>query len=169
VKIGSQPALDFSVGMMFLQRPDANTDVIPPSNVLVFDMFTILENTFEQLAISKQTAYSVATHVAFWTAVADDNPLLRVVTIEYLLDVGHTLLEDVKISTNKNNGSLAAGGTMVIISTDDCAAMQALIDTMPSPLCLARQPMCTPVAVVDRSGSVVQMMMSFICSCRNKR
>ena len=59
VEIGSQPALDFGVGMMSLPRPDANTARMPPNctnNVLVFDMFTILENTFEQLAITKQTA-----------------------------------------------------------------------------------------------------------------
>ena len=159
VAIGAQPALDFGVGMMFLPRPDANTALTPPNNILVFDMFTILENTFEQLAITKQTAYSVATHVAFWTAVADENPLLRVVTIEYLLDVGH-ILEDVKISTN--NGSLAAGGTMVPISTDDCVAMQALIDAMASPLCLARQPLCTPVALLDNNGPLVQTFVTVV-------
>lgn len=149
VEVGSQPALDFGVGIMFLPRPEANTALTPPNNILVFDMFTILENTFEQLAITKRTAYSVATHVAFWTAVAEDNPLVRVVTIEYLLDVGH-LLDDIKISTN--NGSLTAGGSMVPISADDCTAMQTLIDSMPSPLCLTRQPLCTPVVVVDNTG-----------------
>jgi hypothetical protein len=159
VDVGSQPALDFGVGMMFLPKPEPNTQHTPPNNVLVFDMFTILENTFEQIAITKRTAYSVATHVAFWTAVAYDNPLLRVVTIEYLLDVGH-ILEDIKISTN--NGSLAAGGSMVPISTDDCAAMQALIDAMNSPLCLSRQRLCTPVAVVDGSGATQQTFVTIV-------
>jgi hypothetical protein len=121
-------------------------------------MFTILENTFEQIAITKRTAYSVATHVAFWTAVAHDNPLLRIVTIEYLLDVGH-ILEDIKISTN--NGSLAEGSTMVQILADDCVAMQALIDAMDSPLCLARQRLCTPVAIADGTDTLAD-----VCHCR---
>lgn len=159
VEIGAQQALDFGVGMMFLPRPELNTAGTPSNNVLVFDMFTILENTFEQLAISKRTAYSVATHVAFWTAVAANNPLLRVVTIEYLLDVGHVLL-DVKMSTN--NGSLASGGKMVPIGAEDCAAMQALVDAMPSPLCLARQPLCTPVATFDSSGFLLQTFVTVV-------
>ncbi len=79
VDVGSQPALDFGVGIMFLPQPELNTLQTPPNNVLVFDMFTVLENTFEQIAITKRTAYSVATHVAFWTAVTHDNPLLRIV------------------------------------------------------------------------------------------
>ena len=159
VEVGAQPALDFGVGMMFLPQPEANTEHTPPNNVLVFDMFTVLENTFEQIAITKRTAYSVATHVAFWTAVAHENPLLRVVTIEYLLDVGH-ILEDIKISTN--NGSLAEGGTMVPISEEDCVAMQALIDAMDSPLCLARQRLCTPVAIADGAGALQQTFVTVV-------
>ena len=127
VEIDSQPALDFSVDMMFLPRPHANTELTPPNNVLVFDMFTILEKTFSQIAITKRTAYSVDTHVAFWTAVVNNNPLLRVVTVEYLLDVRH-LLEEIKISTN--NVLLAADDTMVPISSHDCVAMQALMMMM---------------------------------------
>ena len=50
---------------------------------------------------------------------------IRVVSIEYLLDLGH-LLTDVRLSVN--NGSLAAGGSMVPVAPADCAAMQALVD-----------------------------------------
>ena len=158
-QVGSQLALDFGVGMMFLPLPDVNTALTPPNNILVFDMFTVLENTFQQLAITKRTAYSVATHVAFWTSVAYDNPLLRVVTVEYLLDTGH-VLEDIKMSVN--NGSIPAGGKMVPISVQDCAGMQELIDAMPSSLCLVRQKLCTPVSVVDRTGSVAQTFVTVV-------
>jgi hypothetical protein len=158
-EVGSQPALDFGVGIMFLPQPDANTALTPPNNVLVFDMFTILENTFEQLAITKRTAYSVATHVAFWTAVAEDHPLVRVVTIEYLLDVGH-LLTDIKISTN--NGSLAAGGSMLPISAEDCSAMQTLVDAMPNPQCLSRQRLCEPVPLIDGVGPNLQTWVTVV-------
>lgn len=157
--VGSQPALDFGVGMMFLPKPEANTQQTPPNNVLVFDMFTVLENTFEQIAITKRTAYSVATHVAFYTAVSFENPQVRVVTIEYLLDVGH-VLEDIKISTN--NGSLKQGGSMVPISADDCTAMQALLDSMDSALCLARQRLCTPVTIIDNAGPVQQAFVTIV-------
>jgi len=152
-ELGTQPALDFGVGMVFLPRPHANAEAPPPNNLLIFDMFTVLENTFEQLAIMKQTSYSVASHVAFWTAAAQGNALLRVVTIEYLLDLGH-LLTDVKVSIN--NGSLAAGGDMVPITPADCAAMQALVDALPDARCLAQHPLCTPTRYVEGSGAGVQ-------------
>jgi hypothetical protein len=152
-ELGTQPALDFGIGMMFLPQPDANTAASPPNNLLIFDMFTVLENTFEQLAIMKQTSYSIATHVAFWTAAAQSDPRIRVVSIEYLLDLGHTLT-DVKLSVN--NGSLAAGGSMVPISPADCAAAQALVDALPDARCIARQPLCEPARYVEGSGAELQ-------------
>jgi hypothetical protein len=158
-QVGSQLALDFGVGMMFLPRPDVHTALTPPNNILVFDMFTVLENTFQQLVITKRTAYSVATHVAFWTSVAYDNPLLRVVTVEYLLDSGH-VLEDIKMSVN--NGSIAAGGKMLPISVEDCQAMQELIDAMPSSLCLLQQRLCTPVSVTDQMTSIAQTFVTVV-------
>ena len=152
-EVGSQPALDFGVGMMFLPRPDANTALLPPNNLLVFDMFTVLENTFEQLAMTKRTSYSIATHVAFWTAVADEDADVRLVTIEYLLDKGY-LLESIKIATN--NGTMGAGGSMAPITEADCAEMQALVDALENPSCITRHPLCKPVLVVEGSGEDVQ-------------
>jgi hypothetical protein len=153
VEVGSQPALDFGIGMMFLPRPDSNTELLPPNNMLVFDMFTVLENTFEQLAMTKRTSYSIATHVAFWTVVADEDPDVRLVTIEYLLDKGY-LLEQVKISTN--NASLSEGGSMLPITAEDCAAMQALVDGLSLPHCITKHPLCTPVVIVEGVGADVQ-------------
>jgi len=152
-ELGTQPALDFGIGMMFLPHPDANTAASPPNNLLIFDMFTVLENTFEQLALMKQTSYSIATHVAFWTAAAQSDPRIRVVSIELLLDLGHALT-DVKLSIN--NGSLAAGGSMVPVSPADCAAAQALVDALPDARCIARQPLCQPARYVEGSGAELQ-------------
>jgi hypothetical protein len=152
-ELGTQPALDFGIGMMFLPQPDANTQASPPNNMLIFDMFTVLENTFEQLAIMKQTSYSVATHVAFWTAAAQTDSRIRVVSIEYLLDLGH-VFTDVKVSVN--NGSLADGGSMVPITPADCAAMQALVDVLPDARCIAQKPLCTPTRYVEGSGASLQ-------------
>jgi hypothetical protein len=113
--------------------------------MLVFDMLTVLENAFEQLEITKRTAYSMVTRCVFSTAVVEENPLVRVFTI----DIGYNILEDlpglpldmslgyllkdIKLSTN--NGSVAAGGGMVPISTADCNAMQGLVDSLSNPSC----------------------------------
>jgi hypothetical protein len=145
--------------MMFLPRPDANTGLLPPNNLLVFDMFTILENTFEQLAMTKRTSYSIATHVAFWTVIADENPDVRLVTIEYLLDKGY-LLDEVKIATN--NASLSEGGSMLPITAEDCAAMQALVNGLSLPHCITKHPLCTPVVIVEGSGADLQTWATLV-------
>jgi len=150
LELGTQPALDFGIGMMFLPHPDVNTQASPPSNLLIFDMFTVLENTFEQFGIMKQTSYSIATHVAFWTAAAQSDARIRVVTIEYLLDRGH-LFTDVKVAIN--NGSVTAGGSMVPITSADCEEMQALIDALPDSHCISQKPLCTPTSYVEGSGA----------------
>jgi len=71
--LGAQAALDFGVGMMFIPHNNAAPSNNLLNNLLIFDMFTVLENTFEQLAMMTQTSYSIATHVAFWTAAAQSN------------------------------------------------------------------------------------------------
>ena len=152
-ELGTQPALDFGIGMMFLPQPDVNTQASAPNNLLIYDMFTVLENTFEQLAIMKQTSYSIATHVAFWTAAAQTDPRIRVVSIEYLLDLGH-LFTDVKVAVN--NGSLTDGGEMVPITAADCAEMQALVDALPDARCIAQKPLCEPTRYVEGSGAELQ-------------
>lgn len=158
-QLGTQKALDFGVGMMFLPKPDSNTQSSPPNNLLIFDMFTVLENTFEQLAIMKQTSYSIATHVAFWTAASESNEHIRVVTIEYLLDLGH-LLTDVKVAVN--NGSLDAGGRMVAITPADCLAMQLLIDALPDSRCIAQHALCVPKIYMQGSGAQTQTWATVI-------
>ena len=51
--------------------PSANNEsyygCTPANNVVIFNSFSIVENTFEELAIVRQSAYSLATHVDFWT------------------------------------------------------------------------------------------------------
>ena len=93
---GSTLTIDFGVGMVFVPAANAdaaNTDAgnALANNILIFNHFSVVESTFEQVAIVKQSAYSIATHVAFWTAVAQQDPAVRIATIEYLLDLGHAL------------------------------------------------------------------------------
>ena len=101
----------------------------------------------------KKTSYSIATHVAFWTAAAQTDPRIRVVTIEFLLDRGH-LFTDVKVAVN--NGSLTDGGKMVSITSSDCEEMQTLVDALPDARCIAQKPLCQPTRYVEGSGAELQ-------------
>jgi hypothetical protein len=72
---------------MFLPHAEFNTQQTPPNNVLVFDMFTVLENTFEQI------------------------------TIEYLLDVGHKLDDiKISTNNGSSVSSMSLSDAMVSIS-----------------------------------------------------
>ena len=160
---GTTPRLEFGVGMMFLPYADSNAGYTEsPNNLLIFDKFTILENTFKQLAVSKQTSYSIATHIAFWTAAAEADDKIRVATIEYLLDYGHILQGDQSITASLNEGSLTAGGSMKAISETDCLAMQQKIDTLESKTCLAKYELCKPFVYTEGSGNTLQTWATII-------
>jgi hypothetical protein len=98
---GSMLTIDFGVGMVFV--PAANAEAhnggAPANNIIIFDSFSIVANTFDQVAIVKQSAYSIATHVAFWTAKSQADANVRLATIEYLLDFGHAL-ENITVALN---------------------------------------------------------------------
>ena len=137
---GSTLTIDFGVGMVFVPAANAdaaNTDAgnALANNILIFNHFSVVENTFEQVAIVKQSAYSIATHVAFWTAVAQQDPAVRIATIEYLLDVGHAL-ENVTASLNADAQTPV---TMRAIDAQDCAEMHALVDDL-DPQAFPREP-----------------------------
>jgi hypothetical protein len=159
---GSMLSIHFGVGMVFV--PAANYESYyggtPASNVVIFNSFSIIENTFEELAIVKQSAYSIATHVAFWTAVAQQNSAVRLATIEYLLDFGQAL-ENITASVNDNTVSGTAV-TMRSITEADCAAMQALVDDLDVSTCLTKQPLCRTKVYVEGEGSEMQVWATIV-------
>ena len=160
---GSTLTVDFGVGMVFVPTANADAgsgDVVTPlaNNILIFNRFSVVENTFEQVAIVKQSAYSIATHVAFWTAVAQQDPAVRIATIEYLLDFGHAL-ENVTASLNADAQTPV---TMRAIDAQDCAEMQALLDDLDDSTCLTKQPLCTPSVYVDGVGSNMQVWATIV-------
>jgi hypothetical protein len=159
---GSMLSIHFGVGMVFV--PAANYESYyggtPASNVVIFNSFSIVENTFEELAIVKQSAYSIATHVAFWTAVSKHDSAVRLATIEYLLDFGQAL-ENISAAVNDNTVSSTAV-TMRSISEADCAAMQALVDDMDDSKCLTKQPLCRPSVYVEGEGSEMQVWATIV-------
>ena len=79
---GSMLTIDFRVGMVLV--PAANSEAYnggtPANNIIIFDSFSIVANTFDQVAIVKQSSYSIATHVAFWTAKSQQDANVRLRT-----------------------------------------------------------------------------------------
>ena len=116
----------------------------------LFDAFDVIENSHDQVAISKLNSYAVARHVSFWTEVASNDPLLRIATVEYLLDRGQQLI---KISAALNGNA---------INATDCARMQARIDALTDPACITRHPLCSPVIYTTGAGATLQTWASYV-------
>ena len=157
---GSSLTIDFGIGMVFVPVANSDDTGAPANNILIFNRFSIVENTFEQVAIVKQSSYSIATHVSFWTAMARQDARVRLATIEYLLDFGHAL-ENVTAAVNENTG---ADGSIVMraIDEEDCAEMQALVDDLDDSTCLVKQPLCKPSVYVEGVGSAMQVWATVV-------
>jgi hypothetical protein len=155
---GSTLTIDFGVGMVFVPVANSESGGAPANNILIFNSFSIVENTFEQVAMVKQSSYSIATHVAFWTAMARQDARVRLATIEYLLDFGHAL-ENVTAALNENTGSPVS---MRAIDEEDCALMQALVDDLDDSTCLTKQPLCKPSVYVEGVGATMQVWATVV-------
>lgn len=131
---GARTQYTFGIGMLFYGSG---------TNQVIFDQFHLIENNRDQLAISRETSYSVARHVSFWTQRVQQDPTTRIVLVEYLLDTGHVL--------NSINASI--NGRQVILDTD-CADMQARVDALENPSCLTQYPLCVPQTYVTTEGQV---------------
>lgn len=139
---GERVQFSFGIGMIFVS-PGSN-------NMVVFDAFDIIENSHDQVAVSKVNNYAVARHISFWTEVASNDLSLRIATIEYLLDVGQSLLD---ISAAINGRA---------INTSDCVAMQARIDLLSDPKCITQHPLCQPVVYTQGSGATLQTWATYV-------
>lgn len=153
---GEVLSIHFGVGMVFV--PAVNHEEYhsgtPANNVVIFNSFSVLENTFKEVALVKQSAYSIATHVAFWTVSAQQNSEVRLATIEYLLDFGHAL-ENITAALNDDAG-------MRPITEADCSAMQELVDEIENRECLAKTPLCQPSVYVDGEGAEMQVWATVV-------
>ena len=112
--------------------------------------FDVIENSHDQVAISKQNSYAVARHVSSWTEVASKVPLLRIATVEYLLDKGQQLIQT----------SAALNGHT--INATNCARMQARINTLSDPACITRHPLCDPTICTTGAGATLQTWPSYV-------
>jgi len=122
VVFGEQVQYNFGVGVLFL---------LPGKNTIIFDTFNLIENAQAQVVVSKSTSYSIAKHVSFFTEIVALNHAIRLVSIEYLLEVGHELTA---ISSSING---------VGVGSEDCVAMQSLVDTISDTTCLKDRQICT--------------------------
>lgn len=139
---GERVKFSFGVGMIFVS-PGSN-------NMIVFDAFDIIENSHDQVAISKVNNYAVARHISFWTEVASNDLNLRIATIEYLLDAGQSLIQ---ISAAINGRA---------INSSDCTLMQARIDSLSDPKCITQHPLCQPVVYTQGSGATLQTWATYV-------
>lgn len=138
---GVQSQYTFGIGMLFLTAGN---------NLVIFDSYDILENSMEQIAISKRNSYAVARHVSFWMQKAYTDPTVRVATVEYLLDPGQRLT---RIDAALNGRP---------INATDCAAMQAKIDALADPACMASIPLCQPSLYTTDNNGVEQVWATYV-------
>jgi len=122
----------FGIGMLFVFE-----DSTTASNVIMFDTFNLYENTMEQVAISKFNSYAVAKHVSFFSQVVHDFPSIRILTVEYVLDLGQEIY------------SIDAALNGDAVTAQDCEDMQAAINSLSDASCLEHSVLCTVDARVS--------------------
>ena len=131
--MGEQNLLKFGIGLVFMPE-DASA-----SNVILFDVFHLIETSNQLVSFHKDNSYSIAKNIAFWTSRVAHAREIHVATVEYTLDAGHVLdALDVAV-----NGVDVKG---------QCAAMQVLIDALSTSTCLTRYQLCDPVVYSSETG-----------------
>ena len=133
--LGTQRQWTFGIGVLFHGVG---------SNMIIFDTFNLIENSFEQLAISRTNTYSLARHVSFWTERVQYDTSIRVATVEYFLSPGY---EIESVSAMLNEGE---------VTTAECNDMQAKLDLLTSKECIYARTLCTPhVLLTGDTGDLI--------------
>lgn len=143
----------FNIGMMFVYDSGSNMNIV--------EHFHVLEQAYQQTAISKVNQYTIARHVQFYLADGSDAVAdLRMLKLEFLLDTGH-----VPYSGN-------AGGSFVRLSMDNvpfvlsssndaCRTLQSAIslaeDTCLNPVVTPGTEACTPL--FDAATGVLRIVV----------
>lgn len=137
---GEQRLYTFGIGMLFAGRG---------KHVVISDKFSIVENSIEQVALTKFNTYSVAKHMSFWSSQAV-NTAINIVTFEYLLEQGQEL-EKVDVSMNG-----------VAVPQELCDAKDRAIAQLAEPTCLTKSKLCSPSIYTTGSGADVQTWVSAV-------
>lgn len=131
--LGPQRQWSFGIGVLFHGVGN---------NLIIFDSFHLIENSFEQVAISRSNSYSLARHVSFWTQQVQSDTSMRVAIIEYVISSGYT----VQAVNSSLNGQA--------VTTDECTAMQTKLDSLSNKKCIYERTLCQPhVLVTTGSGT----------------
>jgi len=118
---GTQTQYTFGVGVVFL---------LAGKNTVLFDSFELVENARAQAVIQKTVSYSVAKHVSFFTEQVAPDPRIRLVSVEYLVEAGHTLQ------------SISATVNGLEVTAAECEVAQARILALQDATCLQDRPIC---------------------------
>tara|TARA_B100001758_G_scaffold241882_1_gene249330 strand:+ start:30810 stop:32975 length:2166 start_codon:yes stop_codon:yes gene_type:complete len=106
------------------------------SNMVIYDEFHLIENSFAQLAIARTNSYSLARHVSFWTEQVQYDPTIRIATVEYFLSSGYEI-DTISASLNDE-----------MVTQTECAEMQTKIDALADKSCLYTHQLCTPTVLL---------------------
>ena len=121
---GAQVSWTFGIGMLFHGVG---------SNVVLFENFNLIENSFQQVAISRTNSYALARYVTFWTNRVQQDHSIRVAHIEYVLEPGYEV-QGVNASINNQ-----------VVSMTDCSSMQAQISGLANGgTCVTQKELCVP-------------------------
>lgn len=120
---GTQVEHELGIGILFVPKNGIG------SNLIMFDSFHLIENSWQMVKFEKRTSYSIAEYVSFWTSRAADTSIY-VAHVEFTLDVGH-VIDEMFITVNGQE------------ITNQCAQVQEQINTqLQTPTCLTKYPIC---------------------------
>jgi len=133
--LGSQTQWTFGIGMLFWGV--GNT-------MIYFDTFDLIENSFEQLAISRSNSYSLARHVSFWTERVQYDTSIRIAIVEYFLSPGYEIV-NISVSLNYED-----------ITPADCSGMTEKVNALADKTCLYAHDLCSPnTLLTGDSGDLI--------------
>lgn len=129
--LGLQREWSFGIGVLFHGVGN---------NLIIFDQFNLIENSFEQLAISRTNTYAMARHVSFWTERVHYDHSIRIATVEYFLSSGYSVV------------SVNASVNQATITPEECSAMQGKIDALVDKTCIYEHALCVPRLLLESSS-----------------
>lgn len=130
--LGVQREWTFGIGVLFHGVGN---------NVLIFDTFNLIENSFEQMAISRSNSYSLARHVSFWTQQVQNDTSIRVATVDFVIQKEYEM-------TNVNSSLNGSPVTEL-----ECQNMQSKMDQMVDKTCIYARTLCQPHELFE-SGDI---------------
>jgi hypothetical protein len=90
----------------------------------------LVKNARAQAVIQKTVSYSIAKHVSFFTDLVVPDLRIRLVSVEYLVEAGHSLQ------------NITAVVNVLLVSATECELASTRILALQDPTCLQDRPIC---------------------------